>query len=81
MAGQFQSCLDVVGWDAFEAAVREVLGSSLRPVGAGLPAPMAVLVQRQVAARVGGVLFGLDPVTGDRRTSSWRPSPGVPSPS
>ena len=37
MAGQFQSCLDVVGWDAFEAAVREVLGSSLRPVGAGPP--------------------------------------------
>ena len=27
---------------------------------------MAVLVQRQVAARIGGVLFGLDPVTGDR---------------
>ena len=35
MAGQFHSCLDVVGWDAFEAAVRAVLGSSLRPVGAG----------------------------------------------
>ena len=46
--------------------MRAVLGSSLRPVGAGPPAPMAVLVQRQVAARVGGVLFGLDPVTGDR---------------
>ncbi len=66
MAGQFQSCLGVVGWDAFEAAVRAVLGSSLRPVGQDAPAPMAVLVQRQVAARIGGVLFGLDPVTGDR---------------
>jgi pyruvate,water dikinase len=78
MAGQFQSCLDVVGWAAFEAAVREVLGSSRRPVGSGLPAPMAVLVQRQVAARVGGVLFGLDPVTGDRSHILVEAVPGGP---
>ena len=78
MAGQFRSCLDVVGWAAFEAAVREVLGSALRPVGAGLPAPMAVLVQRQVAARVGGVLFGLDPVTGDRTHILVEAVPGGP---
>ncbi|MCU0263574.1 MAG: PEP-utilizing enzyme [Candidatus Nanopelagicales bacterium] len=78
MAGQFQSCLDVVGWDAFEAAVRAVLGSSRRPVGTGEPAPMAVLVQRQVAARVGGVLFGLDPVTGDRTHILVEAVPGGP---
>ena len=78
MAGQFQSCLDVVGWDAFESALREVLVSSLRPVGAGPPAPMAVLVQRQVAARVGGVLFGLDPVTGDRSHILVEAVPGGP---
>ena len=78
MAGQFRSCLGVVGWDAFEAAVREVLCSSLGPVGAGEPAPMAVLVQRQVAARVGGVLFGLDPVTGDRTHILVEAVPGGP---
>ena len=78
MAGQFLSCLDVVGWASFEAAVNEVLGSAVRPVGAGLPAPMAVLVQRQVAARVGGVLFGLDPVTGDRTHILVEAVPGGP---
>jgi len=78
MAGQFQSCLDVVGWYAFEVAVRSVLGSSRRPVGTGEPAPMAVLVQRQVAARVGGVLFGLDPVTGDRAHILVEAVPGGP---
>lgn len=78
MAGQFQSCLGVVGWDAFESAVRAVLSSSLRPVGTGPPAPMAVLVQPQVAARVGGVMFGLDPVTGDRSHILVEAVPGGP---
>lgn len=78
MAGQFHSCLDVLGWDAFVAAVREVLGSSLRPVGTEPPEPMAVLVQQQVAARVGGVLFGLDPVTGDRAHILVEAVPGGP---
>jgi pyruvate,water dikinase len=78
MAGQFRSCLDVVGWEAFEEAVRLVLGSSTQPVGAGLPAPMAVLVQLQVSARVGGVMFGLDPVTGDRSHLLVEAVPGGP---
>ena len=78
MAGQFRSCLDVVGWTAFEEAVRQVLGSSTLPVGTGPPAPMAALVQRQVAARVGGVLFGLDPVTGDRSHVLVEAVPGGP---
>ncbi len=66
MAGQFLSLLDIRGWDAFEAAVRDVLGSSARPAAGAAPAPMAVLVQRHLDAEVGGVMFGLDPVTGDR---------------
>jgi pyruvate,water dikinase len=78
MAGQFRSYLGVVGWDAFEAAVRAVLGSSLWPAGEGRPAPMAVLVQRQLDARVGGVMFGLDPVSGDRVHLLVEAVPGGP---
>lgn len=78
MAGQFRSCLDVVGWTAFEDAVRRVQRSSTLPVGTGSPAPMAVLVQRQVRARVGGVLFGLDPVSGDRSHVLVEAVPGGP---
>lgn len=77
MAGQFQSRLGVVGWDAFGTAVREVLGSSRR-TGTQAPDPMAVLVQRQVQATVGGVLFGLDPVTGDRSHILVEVVPGGP---
>ena len=67
MAGQFTSVLDVVGWDAFLEAVDEVIGSA-RSVGdqsAG-PLPMAVLVQSQLDAPLGGVMFGVDPVGGRR---------------
>jgi pyruvate,water dikinase len=78
MAGQFRSHLGVAGWDALEAAVRDVLRSSREPVGAGRPAPMAVLVQRQVSARIGGVMFGLDPVTGDRQHLLVEVVPGGP---
>jgi pyruvate,water dikinase len=78
MAGQFRSHLGVVGWDALTAAVRDVLRSAAGPVGSGVPAPMAVLVQRQVAARVGGVMFGLDPVTGDRQHLLVEVVPGGP---
>lgn len=77
MAGQFLSLLGVVGLEALLDAVRQVQRSAtghggphsaLGPTGApGPPAPMAVLVQRQVSAQLGGVLFGLDPVSGDRQ--------------
>ncbi|MDP9387402.1 MAG: hypothetical protein M3Q48_05590, partial [Actinomycetota bacterium] len=63
MAGMFTSVLDVRGWAAFEAAVRRVL-SSMKAVPGVEAAPMAVLVQPQLDARFGGVLFGADPVTG-----------------
>jgi phosphohistidine swiveling domain-containing protein len=62
MAGLFTSVLDVRGWDALTAAVAQVLGSRQR---SGLAnAPMAILVQRHLDPRWGGVLFGADPVTG-----------------
>ncbi|MEU5296137.1 PEP/pyruvate-binding domain-containing protein [Streptomyces umbrinus] len=62
LAGQFASVLDVQGWHEFRAAVRTVLDSAHRPDGT--VAPMAVLVQPMLAARVGGVMFGADPVGG-----------------
>lgn len=66
MAGQFTSVLDVVGWEPFLDAVDKVLASGLAVVDRGGGArPMAVLVQRQLDARMGGVMFGVDPVTGD----------------
>lgn len=61
-AGQFRSEIDVVGADRFDEAVRAVLASG---ADAGLsPAPMAVLVQPYVDPDVGGVWFGVDPVSG-----------------
>ncbi|WP_328684010.1 PEP/pyruvate-binding domain-containing protein [Streptomyces sp. NBC_00343] len=62
LAGQFASVLDVRGWSDFCTAVRTVLDSAHRPDGSS--APMAVLVQPMLTARVGGVMFGADPVEG-----------------
>ncbi|MGW3287853.1 PEP/pyruvate-binding domain-containing protein [Streptomyces sp. NPDC001002] len=62
LAGQFDSVLDVRDWPGFRTAVRTVLDSAHRPDGS--TAPMAVLVQPMLAARVGGVMFGADPVEG-----------------
>jgi len=57
MAGHFTSVLGVHGWDAFVAAVGEVLASAGDD-------PMAVLVQPMLDAERGGVLFGVDPISG-----------------
>jgi phosphohistidine swiveling domain-containing protein len=62
MAGRFQSVLDVAGWDAFVAAVDEVLASAV--IEGHDIAPMAVLVQPMLQPRLGGVLFGADPISG-----------------
>ncbi|WP_330291818.1 PEP/pyruvate-binding domain-containing protein [Streptomyces sp. NBC_00576] len=62
LAGRFASVLDVRGWADFRTAVRTVLDSAHRPDQP--PAPMAVLVQPMLTARVGGVVFGADPVEG-----------------
>ena len=68
MAGRFTSVLGVVGWDEFTDAARAVIHSATAVRDAsGDAGSMAVLVQRQVAARRGGVMFGVDPVTGNTR--------------
>ncbi len=66
MAGRFTSVLDVVGWPAFLRAVDEVVRSAEQVGGEAGPRPIAVLVQQQLDAALGGVMFGLDPVTGRR---------------
>ena len=63
MAGQFKSVSGVVGWPRFLEAVEVVLASAHAP-GHGPPQPMAVLVQPELDPVLGGVLFGVDPVTG-----------------
>ncbi|MGK5532208.1 PEP/pyruvate-binding domain-containing protein [Streptomyces sp. URMC 129] len=70
MAGQFTSVLDVRGWDAFRAALTTVRASSEEP--------MAVLVQPMVRSRVGGVLFGADPVSGRTDRTLVSVVPGGP---
>jgi phosphohistidine swiveling domain-containing protein len=57
MAGVFDSVVDVRGWDAFVDAYRQVV----RSAGGG---DMAILVQRLLVPDFGGVLFGIDPVSG-----------------
>jgi rifampicin phosphotransferase len=59
MAGVFDSVIDVQGWEEVTAAYGQVV----RSAGGGA---IAVLVQRMVRPRHGGVLFGADPVTGRR---------------
>ncbi|WP_433330421.1 PEP/pyruvate-binding domain-containing protein [Spirillospora sp. CA-294931] len=58
MAGRFVSVLGVTGWEEFLKAVEDVLAS------ASGPGTMAVLVQPQLDAVAGGVMFGADPVDG-----------------
>lgn len=69
MAGQFESVVDVRGWDGFVTAVTTVLESRDRAGDAAGRKPIAVLVQPLLVAESGGVLFGVDPVSGrsDRR--------------
>jgi phosphohistidine swiveling domain-containing protein len=70
MAGQFDSVIGISGFDDFVLAVRKVLDSRARAGWVG--SPMAVLVQPLIEPRFGGVLFGIDPVSGrtDRRVIS-----------
>jgi len=66
MAGQFTSVVGVEGWEGCRRAVDVVLASAAHPLdGSAGGRPMAVLVQPALDAGCGGVLFGLDPVTGD----------------
>ena len=70
MAGQFDSVLDITTADDLVAAVTTVLESRLRAGAAD--APIAVLIQPFIEPAFGGVLFGVDPVSGrtDRRVVS-----------
>ena len=91
VAGRFRTVLHVSGWDPFLAAVHDVIASAVGIGDAGGigdgdgdgdavggPAPMAVLVQPMADARVGGVLFGIDPLTGDRAHSLVSATDGLP---
>ena len=62
MAGQFESVIDIRGFDAFTVAVKRVLESRAR-AGADQE-PIAVLIQPLIEPNFGGVMFGIDPVTG-----------------
>lgn len=67
MAGQFTSVLDVRGWEALGEAVDRVIRSADRVRDEhGVRRPIAVLVQAQLDATLGGVMFSADPVTGER---------------
>ena len=68
-AGVFKSVLNVRSWHAFLSAVNTVLASVpsenfLTPDIASTTGHMAVLVQRQLHADIGGIMFSADPVTG-----------------
>jgi pyruvate,water dikinase len=79
MAGRFTSVLDVVGWDAFVNAARRVVDSAGSVLDdSGVARPIAVLVQRQLCVAIGGVLFGVDPVTGSRDHVVVEAVPGRP---
>jgi phosphoenolpyruvate synthase/pyruvate phosphate dikinase len=68
-AGQYNTLLDVRGLDAVLAAVDACVASARdgRVEAYGhATRPMAVLVQRMVAADVAGVAFSANPVTGNR---------------
>lgn len=66
MAGRFTSVLDVTTWDGFVAAVARVIASADAVRDAdGAARPIGVLVQPQLDTALGGVMFGVDPVTGD----------------
>ncbi|HEY3142140.1 MAG TPA: PEP/pyruvate-binding domain-containing protein [Acidimicrobiales bacterium] len=70
MAGQFESIIGITGFDAFCDAVSAVLDSRERAGAADQP--IAVLVQPLIEPQYGGVMFGIDPVSGrtDRRVVS-----------
>jgi pyruvate,water dikinase len=70
MAGQFESVIGINGYREFADAVNAVLDSRVR-AGAS-DHPIAVLVQPLLEPAYGGVMFGIDPVTGrtDRRVVS-----------
>lgn len=78
MAGRFRSVLDVRGWDAFLEAVSAVFASGDEVGGPDGPSAMGVLVQPFLVPRCGGVMFGVDPVSGDANHVIVEAVPGGP---
>ncbi|MFV2210501.1 PEP/pyruvate-binding domain-containing protein [Actinomadura sp. LOL_016] len=72
MAGRFTSVLDVAAWADFRRAVDDVAASATGP------GTMAVLVQPQLDAASGGVMFGADPVDGRTDRVIVSAAPGGP---
>ncbi|WP_157433018.1 PEP/pyruvate-binding domain-containing protein [Actinomadura rifamycini] len=72
MAGRFTSVLGVAGWADFRRAVDEVAASATGP------GTMAVLVQPELDAASGGVMFGADPVDGRTDRVIVSAAPGGP---
>lgn len=66
MAGRFETVLDVIGWVDFAQAVTRVIASAegALDVPSVRAAPIAVLIQPQLDTAAGGVLFGVEPVSG-----------------
>ena len=65
MAGMFRSVTNIGTWTDFIAAIEDVYASAVTPLRKEAE-PMAVLVQLQLDAVVGGVMFGVDPLSGRR---------------
>lgn len=71
-AGQYESVLDVVGYDAFLAAVRHCVDSTTSEratayqAEAGVTGAMHLVVQEMVPARAAGVVFTADPTSARR---------------
>ncbi|MBV9163999.1 MAG: pyruvate, phosphate dikinase [Pseudonocardiales bacterium] len=84
-AGQYESVLNVSGWEALIEAVRECWRSALAArisayhgTKAGpVAATMAVLVQQMVPADAAGVAFSANPVTGNRSEVVINATPGL----
>ena len=77
MAGQFDSVIGIDGLADLTASVQVVLDSRAR--AGTVRDPIAVLVQPLLEATVGGVLFGVDPVSGRSDRLVISAATGAPS--
>ncbi len=80
-AGQVATVLHVSDDDTLERALKECLqsasGNRITSYGQGNQQPLAIIVQRQVAATTAGVAFSANPVTGARDEVVIHAVPGL----